>query len=399
MLSVSEALRHIQHVAVSPETQTMLLKHALGFVVAEDIRAPINFPDVRQSAVDGYGFTIPLPRTHQQAHTFTLQDIIQAGSTQDVILKPQHSVRIFTGAKVPDAVNCIVMQEYVVKENDERITIPQEYLIELANIRPIASQCKQGDVLLRKGVMLTPGAMALLASVGIHEMNVFKKPRVGIMATGKELIALGNAILPGQVYESNTLSLSAALQQIHIPFTLFSTVDDNLESLSQQINVALQQCDVLLITGGVSVGDYDFVLEACTKNKVEQVFHKVKQRPGKPLYFGKKDSQFVFGLPGNPASVLSCFYMFVYPMLMRMSGNTATGLTALQLPLVEAVKKKAGLTFFLRGKLSEHGVQIPSGQESYKMTAFAEADCIISLEENREAYQAGEFVKVYLLPS
>lgn len=399
MLSVSEALQQIKLHVPRRATVRMSLRNAQGFVLAEDILSPIHFPDVRQAAVDGYGVSLAEINVAGNTGTFLVQEIIQAGSTEDVVLQPNYCVRIFTGAMVPLGVDCVVMQEYCTRDEQGRIVIPKQYLTAQANIRAVASQCEKGDRLLQAHTTLTPGGISLLASVGIHEVFVFSKPVIGILPTGKELVQPGAERLPGQVFESNSWSLSAGLQQLQLAYQLYNVVDDELDTLAKQIAVALEQCDVLLITGGVSVGDYDFVLEACKLNKVQTLFHKVKQRPGKPLYFGKTERNILFGLPGNPASVLSCFYLFVYPALRQCMGADRFGLTAIPLPLLADFNKKAGLTFFLRGELKWEGVHIPSGQESYKMNAFAKADCIIELDEEREVYTKGEMVKVYLLPS
>ncbi|MEJ7911704.1 MAG: molybdopterin-binding protein, partial [Chitinophagaceae bacterium] len=160
---------------------------------------------------------------------------------------------------------------------------------------------------------------------------------------------------------------------------------------------ALGESDVVLLTGGVSVGDYDFVIEATKQCGVQQVFHKVKQRPGKPLYFGRLHTKTVFGLPGNPSSVLSCFYNYVLPALEKLS-NKGSSMHQLTAPLTTAVSKPSGLTHFLKGRY-ENGAATPlSAQESYRLSSFAQANCLICLEEERTDFRAGEMVSIYLLP-
>jgi molybdopterin molybdotransferase len=174
--------------------------------------------------------------------------------------------------------------------------------------------------------------------------------------------------------------------------------DDNLERLTSILSDALSNSDVVLLCGGISVGDYDFVLEAATNCSVKQLFHKVKQRPGKPLYFGKKDDKVVFGLPGNPSSALTCFYEYVAETLSIMM-NRKSFINVTKSLLANDFKKVAGLTFFLKGLIKDDEVTALDAQESYRLSSYAKANCLVRLEEERTEYKKGEIVEVHILPN
>ncbi len=216
---------------------------------------------------------------------------------------------------------------------------------------------------LHKDEYLSAGAIGFLTALGITEVSVYKKPSVSIIITGNELQQPGKDLQHGQVYEANSFMLKAALQQLHFNEVEVVYADDNLERLTSILNNALNKNDVVLLCGGISVGDYDFVLQATTNCGVKKIFHKVKQRPGKPLYFGKKENKVVFGLPGNPSSVLTCFYEYVVEALMIMM-NKQNVIKLMQASLANDYKKIAGLTFFLKGLFKDDNVIPLDAQES-----------------------------------
>jgi molybdopterin molybdotransferase len=178
----------------------------------------------------------------------------------------------------------------------------------------------------------------------------------------------------------------------------FLAVEDDFDKLLHTIAQALSSADMVLLTGGVSVGNYDYVANALEVCGVTPVFHKLKQKPGKPLYFGTRDQQLVFGLPGNPSSVLTCFYEYVYPCIREQMGYAQTTLSAIQVPLLNDFSKRPGLTHFLKGYLNEEGVKILQAQESYRMQSFAVCNCLIVLPEEVMELQKGQLVEVHLLP-
>ena len=205
----------------------------------------------------------------------------------------------------------------------------------------------------------------------------------------------GTALEFGQVYECNSMTITSALFEGRMEPSFLEYADDDEEQVADAISNGLEACDILLITGGISVGKYDFVQSALKKCNVETLFYKVKQKPGKPLYFGKNENKLVFGLPGNPSAVLTCFYEYVVPCIRKMSGLKPAFYQNFTLPLNEDTYKKPGLTCFLKGKLMDNLVAVLSGQESYKLNAFTEADCFVVLDESETDYKKGEQVVVH----
>ncbi len=227
---------------------------------------------------------------------------------------------------------------------------------------------------------------------------MISKPVVTLVITGNELQQAGEALTVGKVYESNSLALQAALQSMGLTANTTIFVKDYKPSLDKVIKEAMRNTDVLLISGGISVGDYDFVNEVLTENSVASLFYKVAQKPGKPLYFGKNKNTYVFGLPGNPASALTCFYEYVFPALCKLQGKSSFFLNTVFLPVSKEITKKKALGFFLKANAGVDKVDSLQGQESFIMKSFMDANAFIYLPSGKEVVKAGEMVEVHLLP-
>ncbi|MCX6312925.1 MAG: molybdopterin molybdotransferase MoeA [Bacteroidetes bacterium] len=393
MITVTEAKRLTTENAKALEPCITSLLDASGFILAEDIFSTIDVPSFNQSAMDGYGFRFDDLKENQ---ALEITGEIPAGVFPTEKLLPNTAVRIFTGAMVPEGCDTIVMQEKVSVQQNQ-LLIHDAQIKKGMNIRLQGSQTLKGNLALKAGSKITPGAAGFLAGIGCDKIKVFRKPSVCIITTGKELNKPGQTLEPGKVFECNSYSINAALSELNIkPKNILSVDDDEIE-ISQAIENNLSACDVMILSGGVSVGDYDFVHTALEKCGVQKVFHKVKQKPGKPIYFGKYKNTLIFGLPGNPSALLTCYYEYIAPVLKTMMGFQIKNETKLQFPLAADFSKKEGLTFFLKGKLSEHEVAPLQGQESYQMNSFAFADCIIQLEENKTEFRKGDLVEVHLL--
>ena len=392
MISVNEAKQIIRKEvkALNPVLQN--LTQSAGLALATDVYASMDIPAFNQSSMDGYAFSF----TGWQANnTLQIAGEVAAGSSKTVAYSPEKAVRIFTGAAVPEGTDTVVMQEKVVVENGQLI-IQDEKLKQGGNVRLKGAEIKTGELALAAGTMLSPAAIGFLAGIGITKVQVYPKPLVSIIVTGKELQQPGQPLQHGQVYESNSAMLTAALQQLNISNVKIWWADDDLLILKEVLQDALNESDVVLLTGGVSVGDYDFVLEAAKLCGISQLFHKIKQRPGKPLYFGKKNNQLIFGLPGNPSSVLTCFYQYVIPALQQLS-NVTLGLKTLQVTLAKTIEKPAGLTCFLKGFYDGEKAMPLDAQESYRLSSFARANCLIKIDENVTLCNEGEIVEIHLL--
>ena len=393
MISVQEAKRLINENVSPLATVVFSLQQATGLVLAEDVYASTDIPAFPQSSMDGYAFSF---HDWQKNKKLKIAGEVAAGSNETFLLSPGNAVRIFTGAPVPAGADTVIMQEKIKTQNGELI-IEDETLQVGNSVRPKGSEIKAGALALEKGNILSPAAIGFLAGIGISAIKVYPNPSISIIITGNELQQPGQTLQHGQVYESNSFALKAILQQLHIYDVEVFYAADKPGIVSDTLNKALEQSDVVLLTGGISVGDYDFVLQAATNCHVEKLFHKIKQRPGKPLYFGKKENKLVFGLPGNPSSVLTCFYQYVIPALEKLS-NRKIGLQTLKVPLSKALQKNTGLTHFLKGFYDGKTATPLDAQESFRLSSFAKANCLIQIDEEMTSLKEGELVNVYLLP-
>ena len=372
---------------------TIPLEQAVGRVLAADVFAQTDIPAFDQSAMDGYAFSFAGLQLH---NTLTIQGEVPAGARQQFTLQASQAMRIFTGAPVPAGADTVVMQEKVQAENGKLI-IQDEQLKAGLNVRPKGSEIKAGELALTKGQQLTPAAVGFLATTGISEVPVYPTPIMSIIVTGNELQQPGKALLHGQVYECNSYQLRAALQLLQIDDVPVFEAKDDPQTLKDILQNALDNSDVVLLTGGVSVGNYDFVPEAAAACGVTTLFHKLKQRPGKPLFVGQKGNKWVFGLPGNPSSVLTCFYEYVITALEQLM-QLKPVLKTIKAPLAKAYAKTAALTFFLKGYYDGQTVVPLDAQESYRLRSFAMANCLLCLPEEKMEYEVGEEVEVHLLP-
>jgi molybdopterin molybdotransferase len=393
MISVDNAKKIIKDNVGVMSSIKVSLENAVGFVLAQDVFSKIDFPPFNQSNVDGYA--IAFKDVHER---LTVSGECAAGNPEFFSLQPKQAMRIFTGAPVPANADTVVMQEKVTVDN-KTLLIEDEELQQGSNFRRKGKDIQEGDLALQKNDYLSAGAIGFLTALGLTEVSIYKKPFISIIITGDELQQAGKALQHGQVYEANSLMLRAALQQLLFDDVEILYAADNLERLTSILNVALQKSDMVLLCGGVSVGDYDFVLQAAIDCGVKTLFHKIKQRPGKPLYFGKKDDKIVFGLPGNPSSVLTCFYEYVVDPLMLMI-NKNNVIRSMKASLAQTYKKPNGLTVFLKGfLLDDHSVIPLDAQESYRLSSYAKANCLIKLEEDNTEYKKGDLVEIHLLPN
>jgi molybdopterin molybdotransferase len=298
---------------------------------------------------------------------------------------------------VPDSANAVIMQEQTNHKNKVlTIEIPVK---NGQNIRPIGSQVQKGDFPLEKGQVLQASGLAFLQSLGIHEVEVIRSPRVTLILTGNELIKPTETFTRGKIYESNSILLRSALQQQGIETQLISFTEDNLKATIHTLEKAFLKADVVLVSGGISVGDYDFVKQALEALDVKQIFYKVRQRPGKPLFFGKKGTKLVFALPGNPASTLSCFYVYVLPLLARMKGSRSDGLMRVSIPIEHDFSSKEPRALFLKASFNNKTVSILDHQHSSMLISFAKANALVYIPEQGIDIKKGAMVETLLLPN
>ena len=381
---IAESIRPLEPVSLP-------LSDTSGLVLAEDVFSHYDIPTYPQSSMDGYAFAF-----EEGKSTYVLEGEMAAGSNHQFQLKPGHAVRIFTGAAVPPGADTILVQEKsAIQEGQLQVNDLQ--LKKGDHVRPVGSEIERGAKALSKGHLLNAASIGFLAGMGISSVKAYPKPKVTILVTGNELQMPGTPLEYGQVYESNSLTLKACLSQLHIKTVEVLQSGDNRLQLHAMLAQALETSDLILMTGGVSVGDYDFTLDAFESCGVKQVFHKIKQKPGKPMLFGTKDEKAVLGLPGNPASVLTCFYEYVIPAIGRMM-HSPKSIEIKQVPLEHDHQKPAGLTHFLKGLYNGQTVSLQTGQESYKLSSFASANCLAVFQEAETVFNKGQLIDIHLLP-
>jgi molybdopterin molybdotransferase len=389
MITVEEAIEYVESNSHPAKNIVKIsLKNALGFVLAEDVMSPIDMPPFRQSAMDGYAV-----RIHDSEY-YHVKGELQAGDGQDVTLRKGDAVRIFTGAPVPNDANAVVIQEKTTIKEKE-LEVHDEVTVQ-SNIRPKGEQIQKGEMALGKGISLTPAAIGFLTTIGITDVSVYQKPSIGIIATGNELAEAGTELKHGQIYESNSLMLRTALVSSGYTDNETFKVPDDFNSTRNLLEEVLKSKDVVLITGGISVGDYDFVGKALQELKVSQLFYKVKQKPGKPLFFGKKNDTYVFALPGNPAAALSCFYIYVQRCLRRIEGCLNFEPFTVDATSLSEYSSKGDRAQFLKADYQNGKVKILEGQSSSMLHSFAVSNALVYLSADKNKVEKGDIVQLLL---
>lgn len=375
-------------------------------------------PRFRRAAMDGYAVQSAdtVGASSQEPAVLGVQGAVPAGGEPhpEGCRDPGTAMRIFTGAPVPDAADAVVMQERVLRE-DGQVFIPTP-VEPGANIRDRGEEFRAGDPLLEAGTVLTPAAVGMLLSQGILKVSVYARPRVSILTTGDELVAPSEEPKPGEIRDSLQGALRTALAPKVRALESYRVEDDpgRLRSAVQQV---LPESDLLILSGGVSVGERDYVRDVLRECGVQKVFWKVRQKPGKPLFFGRSPEAMVLGLPGNPVSALVCFYLYGIPLLCRLSGH-ADGADDGRWPggweattrfeARPASQMRAELTgkperteFFRADTRWENGrfvSQVLGAQGSHMLSGLAEANSLVALPEGNEEAQPGAELPVYFLP-
>ncbi len=402
MISYEEALQIVQD-AISPLGETVLpLDLALGAVLSKPVVAPFDIPLFDNSAVDGYGIRVEdVPGASSEAPvSLTLAGKVPAGHLQAEAFEAGTSVQILTGAPVPPGVDAVVMQEYTAVQDGVVVFRRGANLGE--NIRLRGEEFSQGSVVMPAGTPLNPAGIGMLSTLGLTKVSAYRKPKVALVITGNELIPPGQPLEPGKIYESNTVTLKAALALLGLTDISVFTVQDDSEATQAILRQAMDYADVTISSGGVSVGEFDFVKEGFLSLGIQPHFWKVAIKPGKPVFFGTSPGKVVFGLPGNPVAVLLTFHFLVRPALLKMMGYTPAPPLPIQARLAKTLKKRPGRMEWVRGHLSadhlgEYTVTPTLGQGSHMLGGLATANAIIVFPENDALLPEGSVVLVYPL--
>ncbi len=391
MLSIREALDLMMPAFTPLPPERVSLDHALGRHLAADLLAREDAPPFDNSAMDGWAVRAAdlVGASRNEPVTLPARGESRAGGERPKPHAPGTAMRIFTGAPMPEGADTVVAQEDT-ERNGEQVAFflapPSRH-----HVRPRASDICAGEPLLALGHRVEAGTIALLASQGIAGVDVHRQPRVAILSTGDELRDLGEPRTPGTILNSNAPMLAAQVRMAGGRPRLIPRCGDDLDALVEALEGALRD-DIIITTGGVSVGDYDVVREAFTRLGVEMRFWKVAIKPGKPVAFGRFGETPIVGLPGNPVSAFVTFFLFVRPGLRRMLGDPAPFPTPLRVPLAEAYDHHPGRTELVRARLTEEGARLHSRQGSGAIPSIAWADALVVIPAEAKRVEAGETV-------
>jgi molybdopterin molybdotransferase len=395
-LPVAEALKRIDGV-VKPTTgyERVALRSALGRVLTAPVTSPIDVPAHTNSAMDGYAVRAA-DLLREGMGELTVVGTALAGAPYGATLEQGAAVRIMTGGVVPEGADTVVMQEHVERIGD-RIRIGPGHKTG-QNIRLAGEDLRQGALVFEAGRVLQPADLGVLASLGIAEIGVRRRLRVAFFSTGDELRSLGDALSEGEIYDSNRYTLYGMLRRLGIDLIDMGVVPDRRDALQQALSEGSRSADAIITSGGVSVGEADFVKE--TLSALGEVnFWKIAMKPGRPLAFGRIGDAVFFGLPGNPVSVMVTFYEFVQPALRRMMGQTETEAVMVRVPCTTPLRKRPGRMEFQRGVLERRsdGTMVVSGtgdQGSGILSSMSRANCFIVLPEDCGKVTPGALVDV-----
>jgi molybdopterin molybdotransferase len=386
VLTVPEAKDIILAAAHPLPDAVVPLGDALDCVLARDIASPVNLPMWDNSSVDGYAVRAADVSDATENSPIHLHVVTQvpAGGTAKATIEPRTCARIFTGAPIPEGADAVVMQEETRPHHEGYIAVT-ESVEPGENIRRTGDDVKKDEVVLRAGALLGPPQLGLAAALGMAQLVVHRRPRVGVLVTGAEIVELGRPLRDGQIYDANSSALSAFVKQAGCEPVELGIADDTREDLHEKIDYGLSECDVVITVGGVSVGEYDLVKDVLTELGCEQKFWKVAMRPGKPFVFAKRDAKLVFGLPGNPVSAAVTFLMLVRPALQKMRGLAEIDLPTVTAEAAEDFVNSGDRFHYMRASLQRHGEKwlakpMPN-QGSHAIASFAKASCLVEVPE------------------
>lgn len=396
MLEFNEALEKMLAPLKEAGAEDVAIFDALGRVLKEEIIADSNVPFTSNSAMDGYAvIAADTVAADGGPAKLRVTGEIPAGSVSEKAVSKGEAMRIFTGAPIPDGADAVVMQENAERNGDE--VVINKAVVKRENVREAGEDIKKGDVVFRSGRRLGPADVGIIASCGREKVSVSRKPVVGILSTGNEVVEPGEPAGPGRVRNSNAYTLYAKCLEAGATPRYMGIVPDEKEAVVRALDDAAVSCDLLITSGGVSVGDYDLVTEVIReKGKID--FWKIAIKPGKPVAYGAIGEIPFVGLPGNPVSSMVTFELFVRPMIMKMSGDANPSRKRFTAVMNQDYREKPGRLKFVRGIYEKSGsgleVGVTGSQGSGVLMSMALANCLIMIPPEQGNVKKGDAVEI-----
>jgi molybdopterin molybdotransferase len=376
------------------DTQQCPLEESNGRVLATRVVAGLNLPPFRASAMDGYAIY-----SGDQESELTVIGQSLAGHPYTGDIKPGECLRVFTGSMLPDSAEAVIIQEEVAYQNAAQIRFKSHKPAE-SFIRPIGNDVELGAEIAQRGELISPFLIGSLASAGVHQVEVYRKPVVGVFSSGDELIdptVPVDQLKPGQIYDSNRLTVLQLMSQLPVEVIDLGRLADDAKTVSEALTQASQNCDAMITSGGVSVGDADYISETIGRLG-DLSFWRLNLKPGKPMAFGQINSCPIFGLPGNPVSTIITALFLVRPALMTLAGSKAAPELRIEARLETNVRHQKGRTEYQRGtySISSNGFSVSNtgDQGSNRLSTFHNANCLIEIDKYSGDLSVGDRVNI-----
>lgn len=399
-IPVSEAVARVIQKALPLGSETVPLAESYGRILAAPLAATHDVPPFNRAPYDGFAIRSQdsAGASHENRIAFTVVDHIGAGEVSHKKLGEREAVRIMTGAMVPDGADAVVMLEQAISSegSETKFSIRKSFASQ-ENLSLRGEDMSEGEIILPAGSFINPGTVALLATFGYAEVEVAKRPMVGILATGTELLEVHELLAPGKIRNSNGPMIAAQLARMGIPSKMYQMASDNLEECLLAVRQAMKETDCLITTGGVSVGDYDYLPAIYEHVQAEVLFNKVAMRPGSVTTVAHVDGYFLFGLSGNPSACYTGFELFVRPALLKKMGSQKPYLPRTKAVLAEDFTKANPFTRFVRATYDGFHVCPAGFNKSNAVSSIARGNSLIVLPGGTRGFKAGDAVDVLLL--
>nr|WP_263314959.1 gephyrin-like molybdotransferase Glp [Mammaliicoccus sp. Marseille-Q6498] len=399
-IPVKEAIEKVVNAAKVKKVITLNIEDSLNFILAEDIKASYDIPRFDKSPYDGFAINSKdsVEASGENRVQFKVVDHIGAGTPSEIEIKQGEAVRIMTGAPIPNGADAVVMFEQTT-EMDNGFTIRKPFK-KGENIAFQGEECKAHDIVLNSGQHINSGVIAVLATFGYKNVKVYERPSVAIIATGSELVGPDEPLEPGKIRNSNGPMIKSLCKQLNIQSSIYEIQEDNLQGCINSVTKAMSEHDIVITTGGVSVGDFDYLPKVYEALEATVLFNKVQMRPGSVTTVAYKDDKMLFGLSGNPSACYSGFHLFTKVAILKMMASHDIYPVMVDAKLAEDFKKPNPFTRFIRGKLSftsEGVLAEPAGfNKSNAVVSIAKSNGMIILPSGTRGYSKGDTVKVLL---